>query len=201
MTDMGKVILLTGAPGTGKSTLRRSLGTIISNLQHFDYGDLLLRRKELQGISINYDQLREQSASVVEPLDVATLDDWVISEMNRLRQDSNVLVDSHALTREAYGFRAIPYSTPQLAALRLDAVITLRCDPDILIARVAKAPGGRRPLTLELAREIQILQQALGLQYCVACACPFFVIDTTALDPPGVAGAVVPILDSVGVTT
>ena len=74
---MGKVTLLTGAPGTGKSTLRRSLEPCIAGLQHFDYGELLLRRKERQGSILSYSELREQSSSVISPTDVLDTDEWV----------------------------------------------------------------------------------------------------------------------------
>ncbi|MFZ0798414.1 MAG: hypothetical protein WCA13_06265 [Terriglobales bacterium] len=81
---MGKVILLTGAPGTGKSTLRSALAARIVGLEHFDYGQLLLRRKEREGSNVSYDQLRSQSASIISPEDVTTTDDWVVSEIDRL---------------------------------------------------------------------------------------------------------------------
>jgi adenylate kinase len=59
--------------------------------------------------------------------------------------------------------------------------MVLRCDPDALVARVARDPRGRRDLGVELAREIQTLQEGLALTYGVVCACPVFVIDTTHL--------------------
>ena len=179
MGVMGKVTLLTGAPGTGKSTLRRSLEPCIAGLQHFDYGELLLRRKERQGSILSYSELREQSSSVISSTDVLDTDEWVIAEITQLRATSDVIIDSHALTREEYGFRAIPYSTRQLEAINFDAVVALRCDPEVLTARVAGDRGGRRELSVELAREIQTLQEALCLHYAVACGCTAFVIDTT----------------------
>jgi adenylate kinase len=196
---MGKVILLTGAPGTGKSTLRRSLEPCIAGLQHFDYGELLLRRKHQQGSILSYSELREQSSTVITSADVSDTDEWVIAEMARLRIDSDVLIDSHALTREEYGFRAIPYSSRQLVTIGLDAVIALRCDPEALIARVAVDPGGRRALSVELAREIQTLQESLCLTYAVACACTAFVIDTTERAPAEVRDIALSILKRIGV--
>ena len=196
---MGKVILLTGPPGVGKSTLRGKLAVCVPDLQHFDYGQLLLRRKQREGSEISYEQLREQSASIIRPADVNATDDWVIAEIGRLRAQSHVLIDSHALTRESYGFRAIAFSGKQLENLRLDVVITLRADPDELIARVKHNLGGRRELTAELAREIQILQESLCLTYAVVCACPAFVIDSTHLSPQEVADAAMQILKQVGV--
>jgi adenylate kinase len=195
---MGKVILLTGAPGTGKSTLRRSLESCITGLQHFDYGELLLRRKEQEGVVLHYEELREQSSSVISSKDVSDTDEWVATEISRLRTTCDVIIDSHALTREDYGFRAIPYSARQLDTIKFDAIIALRCDPEILIARIATDPGGRRGLTVELAREIQILQEALCLHYAVASGCTAFVIDTSERTAAEVRTVAVQILSRTG---
>jgi len=197
---MGKVILLTGAPGTGKSTLRNALAGRIAGLEHFDYGQLLLRRKQEEGSNLSYEQLRKQSATIISPFDVATTDDWVIGEIDRLREKSHILIDSHALTRESYGFRSIPFSRLQLENLRLDGIISLRCDPDVLIARTQLDPGGRREMTTELAREIQTLQESLGLTYAVLCACPAYVIDATNANAEEVVNIAMQILNQVGVS-
>ena|SRR3989442_11790189 len=140
-------VLRQGEAGETVADICRKVG-----LQHLDYGQLLLRRKQREGSDVNYEQLREQSGAIVSPADVTTTDDWVIEEIGRLRASSHVLIDSHALTRESYGFRAIPFSRRQLENLSLDVVIALRCDPHVLIARIELDPGGRRELTTELLR-------------------------------------------------
>jgi len=141
-SDMGKVVLLTGAPGVGKSTLRGALAKRLSGLQAFDYGMLLLKRKKGHGITIPYSELREKSSAIVTPADVGSVDDWVIGRVSELRQHSDVVLDSHALTAEQYGLRAIPFSADQLRQLKLDAVLVLRCEPATLLKRIHDKPEG-----------------------------------------------------------
>jgi adenylate kinase len=195
---MGKTVLLTGAPGVGKTTLRNALAGRFPALQAFDYGKLLLERKAAEGIKIEYPELREKSSSVISPADVGSVDDWVIQRVNELRQHSDVVLDSHALTAETYGLRAIPFSALQLQKLKLDAVLVLRCDPTVLLQRTQQRPDGRRDIPEELMRELQILQETVGISYAIACGCPIFFIDTTRRTSDEVAELAVRVLVTVG---
>jgi adenylate kinase family enzyme len=108
---MGKAVLLTGAPGVGKTTLRKALAGRFPALQEFDYGKLLLERKAAEGVKIEYPELREKSSSVISPADVGSVDDWVIQRVNELRQHSNVILDPslwvpEILARPAAGGKA-----------------------------------------------------------------------------------------------
>lgn len=102
------------ADGTGKSTLRLTLGPAIGGLQHFDYGESLRSQKAKLGSVVTCEQLREESASVISRQDVADMDAKVIAEISGLRKSSDVIIDPHALTREEYGLRAIPFSSGHL---------------------------------------------------------------------------------------
>lgn len=195
---MGKVVMLTGSPASGKSTLRRSLLTAFSNLVGVDYGEELLRIKAEQGHSLTYGALRTGSGQIVQPVDVTNLDEHVISLIQRQRHEKDFLLDSHAVTRESYGFRAVPFSAEQLQRLNFDIIVVLRCDPEITVARIAKEADGRRDVTIELAREHQAMQESLALLYSVLCGCPIYVFDTGVLDATAVFTAVVELLSSRG---
>ena len=194
---MGKVILLTGAPATGKSTLRKRLVAMLPDLIGFDYGALLLEKKADEGNALSYEMLRNQSSAVISPSDVYAMDEKVIEEVTRLRVTSNLILDSHAVTRETYGFRAKTYSLAQLTRLRLDAVLVLRCDPDLVVERISRDGQGRRAVSIELAREHQLLQESVGITYATACGCAFFVLDTSALSVEDVSNQALSLLSSV----
>ena len=179
---MGKVILLTGSPASGKSSLRARLSLAFKDFVGVDYGQELLLMKEEEGQKLTYEQLRDGSATVIQHRHVFDLDERVISRIEQLRVTSTILLDSHAVTRETYGFRAIPFSSSQLRRLAFDAIIVLRCDPEITLQRIAIDAAGRRPVTTELAREHQSLQESIALSYAIEAGCPIYVIDTTALD-------------------
>ena len=196
---MGKTVLLTGAPGVGKSTLRDELSRRIPRLLAFDYGKLFLDRKAEGGLNLSYEELRERSSGVIEPSDVTNVDDWVIGRVEAIRESSHVVLDSHALTAETYGLRAVPFSTNQLHRLKLDAVLVLRCNPQRLVSRIRANPGGRRDIDADLMLELQLLQESVGMMYAVACACPIFILDVTAREKEEVADTAISVLRTIGI--
>jgi adenylate kinase len=144
----GKTVLITGAAGTGKSTLVRSLISTVRPLTRIDYGRLLLDHKERQtGRSMTYEDLRRDSAAVITPRDVLAVDEWVIGQVPKWRSETNILIDSHPVTKETFGFRVTPYSASQIAQIAFDVVIVLVCDPSKLVSRIEKDPQGRPTIT------------------------------------------------------
>jgi adenylate kinase len=195
----GKVILLTGAPGTGKSTLAGVIQRIIKPLQTVDYGQLLLERlKKRTGSRISYNQLRRQSSDVISHQDVQKLDAQLISEFGRLRKRTNLVIDSHAVTKERFGYRITPFSEDQLGKLRLDAVVSLYCDPEVLVNRVQANPEGRRSISLEEARHHQFLQEAVASVYGIICGAPVFIIDNTSTSADDTANEFLSVLTKIG---
>jgi adenylate kinase len=190
--------LLTGAPGVGKSTLRKALTQRLPNLRAFDYGRLLLERRARMGVNFSHEELREHSAAVISPSDVNNVDEEVIENVRQLRKDSHIILDSHAFTAEEYGLRAVPYSLQQLQKLELDAVLVLHCKPSILNERTRKKPDGRRDVGIDLLGQLQTLQEAVGVVYSIASGCPIYIIDVSGKSESEVLDASADIFSALG---
>jgi adenylate kinase len=196
----GKVVLITGAAGTGKSTLVRTLLERARPFKRVDYGQLLREHKLRQtGIEISYDELRRDSASVISPQDVAAVDEWLIEQLPAWRTEGNILIDSHPVTKEAFGFRVTPFSLDQVRRIGFDAILVLVGEPNTLAQRIAEDPHGRPNVdAFQAGFQVQ-LQAAVAVIYAIVCGRPCFAIDTTQSTPQDVTGIALDLLRKVGV--
>jgi adenylate kinase len=171
-------IYLTGAPSTGKSTVARLLESRYSALR-LSYGEVLTQR--LADKVADQDELRRRSATVITAADVAAADEFVRDRVALARsQHISVVVDSHALTAETFGFRAIPYSAVQFAAIEFTHIACLFAPADTIRQRI-NADGGGRPLLEDSRFEMHAqLQSSLALSYAHSSGIPVAFIDATA---------------------
>jgi adenylate kinase len=176
---MPKVIYLTGAPAAGKSSTTRLLLDQVSNLIIWEYGARLTAycAARLAAVSGQHD-LRAKSASVVTPEDVAEVDRALLAFVDEHRATKHVLVDSHPVTKEAYGFRITPFSFEQFAQLRPDEIWTLYASPEETQRRIQTDPGGRPIVTEEEARTHTALQASVAATYGMSIRCPVYMFDT-----------------------
>lgn len=196
----GKVVLITGAAGTGKSTLVESVLQRARPFRRVDYGKLLLEYKAREsGIHMTYDELRHDSSGVVTAADVFAVDEWVIAQLPAWRTESNIIIDSHPVTKESFGFRVTPYSLEQVARIAFDAIVVLVGEPNRLAGRISADPQGRPTVSAFQAGFQAQLQAAVAATYAIICARPCFAIETTELDPEDVVETVLNLLEKAGV--
>ncbi len=174
---MYKVILLTGVPASGKSTLARALASAVSPVQTVSFGELILRLKTEAGATLDYPALRTKPSTEAPPALVEQARERLLAEVRQLRVQSNVIIDSHAVAKDEYGFRVTPDSSDYLRALQLDAIVILHPKPEDVVARIAEEPAGRREVDVDNVIRHSALQDAVSIAYAVSLGCPVFTLD------------------------
>ncbi|MCU7872086.1 MAG: AAA family ATPase [Candidatus Thiodiazotropha sp. (ex Lucinoma borealis)] len=177
---MGIVIYLTGAPATGKSTLCKDLIDRVQGIKAYSYSELLrdhINRNTVK--QVDEIGIRCQSGSIVTNKSVAEIDKWLVNEIQTKRVDHNIIIDSHAVTKEHYGFRITPYTPVQLSALDPDMIICLYAEPSVIAERILEDPAGRPlPSLFELSLHVE-LQSSLAAQYSFVLGKPIHLIDSS----------------------
>lgn len=181
---MGQVIYLTGSPASGKSTLCEHLERTVQSLKVYSYSKLLLDYVNRKNSAfVDEAGIRRQSANLITRADVKAVDQWLIEHIRVNRVDQHVIIDSHPVTKEDYGFRVTAFTLEQLRQLNPDMIICLYVAPDVTRKRImANAAGRPLPTDFELGLHAD-LQASLAAQYAFALGAPCYLLDSSfALD-------------------
>lgn len=178
---MPKVIYLTGAPASGKSSTTRLLHDRVPELLVWEYGARLTEHVNSRGSGgLIQDDLRARSAGVVTPQDVDDVDRALIAFVAEHRASRHVLIDSHPVTKEAYGYRITPFSLARFAHLAPDEIWVLFASPEETRRRIAADDGGRPLVTEEEARMHTAMQASVAATYGMSLGRPVYLFDTAA---------------------
>lgn len=173
------VVYLTGPPASGKSTLANALGRSVRPLQIISYSALL---KDYMNThyepSITVDNLRQESAHRVRPEDVEAVDQTLVEQVNRHRHSKHILVDSHPVTKEDYGFRVTAFSIPLLQALAPTMICVLYADSSVIKARTEVNDEGRKSESAFEADVHRSLQATVALVYGITLGVPIYFLDS-----------------------
>ena len=178
---MPKVIYLTGAPAAGKSSTTRLLATRVPDLLIWEYGARLTAYVIACAADISsQDDLRARSAGVVTPKDVDEVDSALIAFVTEHRDHRPVIIDSHPVTKEAYGYRITPFSLERFARLAPDEIWVLYATPEETRRRIGADDGGRPMVSQEEARMHTALQASVAATYGMSLGRPVYLFDTAA---------------------
>lgn len=176
---MSKVIYVTGAPAAGKSSTTRMLLEREPRAVLWEYGARLTEHVRARAGDVSgQDDLRARSAAVVTPEDVVVVDRALLAFVEEHRGRRPVLVDSHPVTREEYGFRVTAFRLDQVFAFAPDEIWVLYAAPDETRRRIAADAGGRPMVDEEQARMHTAMQAAVATTYGVVVGCPVYLFDT-----------------------
>lgn len=173
------IAYITGAPAAGKSTLCERL-SLLPNVRHFPYSARLRDHISVRlGRTLSEADMRESSARLISPDDVKAVDAALATEIEDVRRVSgHLLVDSHPVTKEQFGFRVTPFSVAELNKLAFDRLVCLYAAPDVLATRIKDDPQGR-PLPTEFELHIHAqLQMAVLAQYAVLSGRHCYLVDS-----------------------
>lgn len=179
---MGKVVYLTGAPASGKSSLSRLAQAQLKDLALFCYSerlrDFINGRLSADG-KLSEEGIRQQSAKVVTRNDVLEVDELLIQFVQDERARNDVIIDSHAVTKESYGFRITGFTVDKLEKLSPDVIVCLYADPETTAARISADAAGRpSPSLYEFAMHTS-MQAGLASQYGTLLGKPVYLLDST----------------------
>lgn len=177
---MTEVVYLTGAPASGKSSLTKALQVRLADLQIFEFGERLTARLGGTGWIGSQADLRSQSAKAITPEDVRAVDDELIAFVKAKRGIAPVIIDSHAVTKESYGYRVTPYSLVEFEQLSPTQIWVLYTAPDVAIRRIAQNAQGRPMITEEEARFHTHLQASVAVTYGMHLGRPVHFFDSAA---------------------
>lgn len=173
-------LYLTGVPAVGKSTVARAIEAS-TGAARYSYGEILTAA--LHDRVRTQVELRERSGSVITPADVEAADRFVRTELRANLGIRNSVVDSHALTAEAYGLRAVPFARRHLTDLGFTHIVCLTAPEEVIRERIRVGGDGRRVQDQTDFQLHQSLQASLALNYAVELGVPVgFIRADRALD-------------------
>jgi len=174
-----QVVYLTGAPASGKSTLLRALAESITPLLPFSYSKALAERVSGQGSDLAEADLRARSSAIVSPQDVVAVDSALLDMLASRRGEAHIVIDSHAVTKEAYGFRVTPFRKETLQAISPTIIACLYTPAEATIARIEHHPQGRPLPSVFEANLHTDLQCTVALIYAIELGIPVYFLDST----------------------
>lgn len=184
MGDTFDVIYLTGAPAAGKSTLAEQLKQVITPVEIFNYGHELTKYlEESSGLPIAQNELRRKSSQVITPEVVEAMDTILLKRVAEVRSSTHFVIDTHAVTKETYGFRVTPFSLDRISELSPTKIVVLYTSPEVAIKRIGTNSGGRPMITDFEAGFHSGLQASVAISYGTSLGIPIYFLDSNKETP------------------
>jgi adenylate kinase len=175
-----EVIYLTGPPASGKTTLLKRLASMYPDVRVFTYSKILSEYvSKKTGKRLNQKTLRKKSGLVVAPEDIEAVDRGLVRDVTRARRGHHVLIDSHPVTKEAYGFRVTAFSVDLLSRLKPTRVCMLFTTSASAIRRIKRDPEGRPTISPFEADFHSFTQMAVATAYGIHLGLPIYFYNTS----------------------
>jgi adenylate kinase len=174
------IALLTGVPGVGKTAVAASLQAEAPDIvQALGFGRLVFAAVRARlAKAIDYDYFRAHSADLVGSADIAAATSDLLATAAAVDARSQLLIlDSHAVSYENYGFRGTPDSPDVLRKLSYSLIVHLHAEPSVVLRRLAHRSGTNgSELGPSDVATISQLQLSASVFYAATLGCPLHVV-------------------------
>lgn len=170
------VFLITGQPGVGKTTTCRILADTYPEFVSLSFGAIILDEVRREHPSAEEAQLRHRVTALVtrDVLNRATL---TLRQAIAGLEGGWALIDSHAVSQDAYGFRSTPDGRSYFDKITYSAIINLYLSEELLLQRLEGDRQGRHGATVADLQRLFTLQAAASTLYCSLSECPLYYVN------------------------
>jgi len=172
-----ETILLTGTAAVGKSTLSRKIDKA-PNFKAFEYGDELFKQAAQRHPEMTLSETRSHSEIYISEEDIINTDVALQLFIEKYRNEYHVVIDSHAVSKEKYGFRSEPFALSELQRANFSRIVCLYCEPSIIVERTKANPEGRPILTMQEAEFYQNFQFSVAITYSSLSGIPIHFLNS-----------------------
>ena len=123
--------------------------------------------------------MRKHSAGVITAEDVTAVDEMLVQLVRDSRNSSHVVIDSHAVTKEKFGFRVTPFNLTQLHAIGPTMIFMLYAASETVIGRITSHAQGRPIPSLFEATMHTNLQATVAIIYSIQLGIPVYFLDSS----------------------
>ena len=165
----GKVVIVTGIPGAGKSTVCKELLALASErgakVSVLNYGDAMVEIMTKKGRELHRDDIRRMGMSVQK---VVQAEAAAKLAKKIEKADGHVIIDTHMVVKTSFGYLpGLPKHV--LEILKPDLLVLVEASPEEIAERRPKDVDRRRDV-----RTLEELQEEIAFSRMVASACSVF---------------------------
>lgn len=149
---MGKVVIVTGIPGTGKTTVCNELLKLAEEsgkkISVINYGSVMVKLSQERGKSLHRDELRRSKLFFQRDLQAEAAE--TIAQKTE-KGEGDIIIDTHMFIKTTEGYWAgLPFHVLQL--LNPDIFVLIEAEPHEVLHRKLKDVTRKRDKVLESER-------------------------------------------------